>query len=144
MAWELPVVAIFPASSKLQANEYGDGNNLSPLRWLIPWSLAYYDSWIQPLIHKTRKKCTQTHVVRGNRSISNVQFSVMAASHISFSRVMSNWSATTNTLQMNSTFRHPVGREACGIWMKIESFWFTLLSFMQKRKLPLMVWESSE
>lgn len=35
----------------------------------------------------------------------NLQFSVMTTSHISFSLVISSWSATTNTLQTNSTFR---------------------------------------
>lgn len=39
---------------------------------------------------------------------TNIQFSVMTTSHISFSRVISNWSATTNTLQTNSTFRDSV------------------------------------
>lgn len=56
---------------------------------------------------KVRAECL-TLTRRTEEKINNLQFSVMTTSHISFRRVMSSWSATTNTPQTNSTFRDSV------------------------------------
>lgn len=62
----------------------------------------------EALYFKIKEKLKAKEMTLARSIKHSLQFSVMVTSHISFSRVISSWSATTNTLHTNSTFKDSV------------------------------------